>query len=167
MRDLWDGNAWDLQRTSFIFPPSVVKLILSQAIHWFNDEPDGICWNSPSGCFISMDAYALCIDGSSSSLYVDWTWLWKIPANPRIIHFIWLVAHGRLTTKDNLFTRHITPNPFCAHCPDLIEIISMSFGTVLLLALCGLLSFPLVIVISSTPLPPHFMSGSNSIASFV
>lgn len=45
----------------------------------------------------------------------------KICANPRIVHFIWLVAHGGLATKDNLFSRIIVPNPFCMHCPNIVE----------------------------------------------
>lgn len=56
---------------------------------------------SPLGRFSSKEAYRMnCIHAASLPHFENWSWIWKIPANPRIVHFMWLVAHGRLATKD-------------------------------------------------------------------
>lgn len=112
VRDLWVEGVWDLGRTSLIIPPNIKNMILSHPARWFNDEPDGVCWNSSSGLFSSEEAHLLCMSRECLPPLDDWKWIWKIPANPCVTHFRWLVEHDRLATKHNLFTRSITPDPF-------------------------------------------------------
>lgn len=44
------------------------------------------------------------------------TWLWSLEAPGTIKNFVWRVAHDLLPTREVLFRRHVTANPFCSIC---------------------------------------------------
>jgi ribonuclease HI len=57
--------------------------------------------------------------GESSSQQENsefWTWLWNLKAPGTLKNFVWRVAHDLLPTREVLFRRHVTDNPFCPIC---------------------------------------------------
>jgi hypothetical protein len=54
-----------------------------------------------------------------SSVRVDegvWKELWKLEVPPAVKNFWWRVCQNVLPTKDNLFSKKITPDPLCPIC---------------------------------------------------
>jgi len=45
-----------------------------------------------------------------------WTNLWRLPAPATIKNFVWKVGNELLSTKANLYKKHITQDPVCPIC---------------------------------------------------
>lgn len=54
-----------------------------------------------------------------------WKSIWKLHLPPKIRIFLWSICQNALPTRDNLFQRHISPDPVCAlcatHMPETLE----------------------------------------------
>lgn len=60
VRDVWGSNEWDLCRTSFSLPPSILNHIFLVHPQRLDPQPDITVWNfSPNGTFSSKFAWLL------------------------------------------------------------------------------------------------------------
>lgn len=57
------------------------------------------------------------------------SWIWKLPIQPKIKSFIWLLYHDRLPTKDYLRKINLTNGTSCAYCKQEEENIKHIFLT--------------------------------------
>ena len=47
-----------------------------------------------------------------------WNSIWKLNVPSKVKHFLWRASMESLPTKDNLFSRHITPDKVCSLCEE-------------------------------------------------
>ncbi|OMO89529.1 hypothetical protein CCACVL1_07780, partial [Corchorus capsularis] len=47
----------------------------------------------------------------------NWSWIWKFSTIPKIKHFIWLLNHQKIASKE-LFHRGISQTDKCLLCPN-------------------------------------------------
>ncbi|KAH7865996.1 hypothetical protein Vadar_014038 [Vaccinium darrowii] len=116
--DCWANCAWHFRHISFEFPNSTLDSIHRTTIQWFNPTPDSTIWNHTSnGDFTHQSARSLLNNFNPSTLSTNWKWIWRLPCTYRIQLFVTLAAQDRLSTRHNLFLRHITTVPDCEWCP--------------------------------------------------
>lgn len=101
--------------TSLITQIFIPRLIIPQAI-------DKIIWGlTPNGKFTVKSLYK---DLQEPAPPYHHHWLWKLNLPPKIIHFLWLVSHQRLTTASYLYHIKVTLSNTCTLCFQSIEIIN-------------------------------------------
>ncbi|XVF12326.1 hypothetical protein REPUB_Repub08aG0106800 [Reevesia pubescens] len=89
-------------------------------VHLDSLESDKTIWSAESnGCFSVKSAYGFSLDDPAAVF--DWKKIWKLDASPRVKHFLWLVCHNRLLTKEACFTRHIVNSSLCPRCHGAAE----------------------------------------------
>lgn len=77
--------------------------------------PDDISWKwNESGIYTSKSAYLFQFKGSFAS--INFSSLWKAPAEPKSRFFGWLVLHQKTPTTQNLLRRHWPCNWICCLC---------------------------------------------------
>ncbi|KAH9716124.1 reverse transcriptase domain-containing protein [Citrus sinensis] len=110
------GN-WNWTLFSHLVPNSILLKIA--AIHpptaVFGN--DNYFWGSSSnGMFSVRAAYELLDDSMGSGSQIDWrlAWNWKGPQSIRV--FLWLLLHGRLKTREELYRRHVNVSIYCDRC---------------------------------------------------
>ncbi|KAI8541442.1 hypothetical protein RHMOL_Rhmol08G0061000 [Rhododendron molle] len=117
VREVWGITDWDLSKISFSLPFSILSHILLIQPQRLDPQSDITVWNSsPYGTFSSKSAWLLTRNFACTPPFDNWTWIWKIKANPRIRNFFWLAAQNRLKTKNLLFSRNISQNDLCEIC---------------------------------------------------
>jgi len=47
-----------------------------------------------------------------------WNAIWKLHTMPKLRSFLWSLCNNALATRENLYKRHILPNPACCICAN-------------------------------------------------
>jgi ribonuclease HI len=91
-------------------------------------NPDKLIWQgTATGCFSVRSAYhqemaARSTDHGESSMAMSatevWKQIWKFPAPGVVRNFVWKLCSNILSTKDQLFRRHIVQDPVCPMCSN-------------------------------------------------
>jgi ribonuclease HI len=98
----------------------VIKAIPRSRNVLLEDKP---FWRlSSDGQFNSKSAYKVAsnLDKPYTPLG-NWKWIWKINTLPRIVYFIWLACHDKLSTKSLLKKRKIIQEDSCTLCRNAPE----------------------------------------------
>lgn len=118
VKDFWDNNNnQDFSVSSFDIPLHICNIIqatLRPINSVLNDSPS---WNySPNGQFTSRSAYLIFLSLPLTRTTPNWNWLWKSHTLPQVKTFLWLAFHDLLSTKNQLFKRHILSKDSCPLC---------------------------------------------------
>lgn len=97
-------------------PSDIVEKILCIPISLCNHEDQLILKHIPNGAFSVKSAYLSTFD-LCSSLSGKWGLIWNLQVPPKLKIFTWLFVQSKLLTNVNRFSRHITSDPYCKHCP--------------------------------------------------
>lgn len=81
-------------------------------------------WPAKNGLYSVKSGYWLGLCGSNSfnddhqtmEWRKQWNTIWKIPAPPKLRHFIWKVCKGSLATKHVLCNRYCVQSAICERC---------------------------------------------------
>jgi ribonuclease HI len=121
IHDFWSDNDWNIQLLSTCLPSHIVDQISKYPISQSGDVSDNQVWRpSSNGNFSVSSAYQLAISSENSSTG-PWKRIWALNIPPKLKVFAWTVAHGRLLTNVQRYTRHLCPNPCCQFCPGNAE----------------------------------------------
>ncbi|GLT35133.1 hypothetical protein SLA2020_096110 [Shorea laevis] len=111
----------------YSLPLDYVKEILSTPFSILWQTEDCFSWkNNANGTFSAASAYKLLTQRPFEE-NENWKWIWKIPTNPKICMFIWLLAHGRVKSLNYLHNLGIIEDPMCKICNAQIESIDHIF----------------------------------------
>lgn len=125
VRECWDQNHWIFDKIFFVLPANLILQIQKTNVQWFSPRPDHIIWNhSSNGEFTSRSSCIILQDTPSTSSFTDWSWIWKLPCNPRVKHFFWHGLelwhfHEILMTILIFFSLIITSLQFASNSPNL------------------------------------------------
>ncbi|KAJ1403209.1 Reverse transcriptase zinc-binding domain [Sesbania bispinosa] len=95
-------------------------------------QKDKYCWGSnKNGIYSVRSGYHFALQqlrsqrvGTSSGhsiLDFHWTKLWKLPCQPKLLHFIWRLMHNSLPVRAQLIRRGINCVPLCPWCANDLE----------------------------------------------
>ncbi|GJN13484.1 hypothetical protein PR202_gb00193 [Eleusine coracana subsp. coracana] len=125
---------WDEQLVRDIFWEMDANLILSIPVRMEHD--DYIAWHhDPKGLFTVKSAYHVLKDeqdsrtkkqvGESStgttSLNNEWSSIWKQQAQPKVLQFLWRLAHNSLPLRRSIKRRGMDTDTICPICHRLDE----------------------------------------------
>jgi hypothetical protein len=83
-----------------------------------NNEQDSLIWKfEANGMFSVKSMYA--VVNFRGVVPVDIHCVWKIKMPPKIHFFLWLTAHNKLLTRDNLSKRQHVDDLTCVFCTEL------------------------------------------------
>ncbi|XVF32879.1 hypothetical protein REPUB_Repub17cG0121000 [Reevesia pubescens] len=84
------------------------------------DLDDQVIWSAaPNGLFSVSSAYNLLLQPATPN--PDWMKVWQLDIPPRIKHFLWLLLHNRLLTKEACVRRGLTDSLHCPRCDAPVE----------------------------------------------
>ncbi|OMO73242.1 reverse transcriptase [Corchorus capsularis] len=128
VRTIIDGEGgWDFSVLSLQLPHRVCQAIWAIPIQATSTGQDCLSWKGTAdGKFTIKSAYHLA-RGSNVEGKFNWKWVWKTPTHPKIQHFIWLTAHGRLVTRSYLKIIGIISDDLCPMCNEGPETIQHLF----------------------------------------
>lgn len=76
---------------------------------------DRFGWLSPNnGMFKVKEAYGLEAGWGNAEPWRGWKFLWKVRTQQRVKVFLWLLAHDRLMTNNNIWRRNMALSAACA-----------------------------------------------------
>ncbi|GLT42706.1 hypothetical protein SLA2020_166920 [Shorea laevis] len=118
------NGQWDWGKISYPIPVEIKECIRAILLQYFSNQQDNFSWSlSSDGLFQSSSVYCLA-KNIFSAQHESWNWIWKINTLPKIHHFIWLLNHGKLLTKDMLYDWVIGDSNLCPVCntsPETID----------------------------------------------
>ncbi|GLT37826.1 hypothetical protein SLA2020_121150 [Shorea laevis] len=121
------NGEWDWGKISYPIPVEIKECIRAIPLQYFSNQQDNFSWSlSSNGLFQSSSAYCLA-KNIFSAQHESWNWIWKINTLPKIHHFIWLLNHGKLLTKDMLYDWGIGDSNLCPVCNTSLETIDHVF----------------------------------------
>ncbi|XVF19295.1 hypothetical protein REPUB_Repub11eG0098100 [Reevesia pubescens] len=119
-------------------------------------ELDQMIWAAANnGLFSVKTAYDLSLDRATSDF--DWNKVWKLDAPPGVKHFLWLVSHNRLLTKEVCFNRHFASSTSCRDVMELWKVCYIYLETLLSLNKFGPGGFMVIVYTTSI----HYPNGSD------
>lgn len=74
-----------------------------------------------NGKFSVKSAYNLIAGEIFKSREEEWDWIWKLKLPFKLIHFIWLVLHGKIMSNKMRFHRNLGGSPTCDRCNNGVE----------------------------------------------
>jgi hypothetical protein len=119
--DLWDGQNLKITfRRCFDHKLMIQWYELVQIVNsiQFSGEADALIWKFESnGVFTVKSMYAVINFKGVLPVYVHFVWDIKVP--PKIHFFLWLLAHRKNLTRDNLVKRQNVDDLTCLFCNEL------------------------------------------------
>jgi hypothetical protein len=107
---------------------------IAGSIHLSNDE-DAIIWQYESkGRYSVQSLYAVVNNRGVQQVFTPL--VWKIQVPPRLHIFFWLLANGKVLTRDNLAKRRHVEDKTCLFCNE-AKPMSMSSMIVVWQKCCG------------------------------
>lgn len=118
--DVWDGSNIKLTFRR-VFTPAMMEewYCLEQIIKGtvLTGDEDAMVWQYESkGVYSSSSLYAIINFRGVKPIFIPSVWSVVVP--PRTQVFLWLLAHNKLMTKNNLLKRGIDKNPECLFCSE-------------------------------------------------
>ncbi|KAK0580349.1 hypothetical protein LWI29_000920 [Acer saccharum] len=107
---------WNLPKLLSVLPQNVAYRILSIHVGGTISGIDKPIWGlSKSGDFTVKTAYE---SHFIEDEMPEWNWkcIWKLKLPPRIMHFLWVLLHGKLLTNDHRASRGLTVETTCCRC---------------------------------------------------
>ncbi|KAL5754100.1 hypothetical protein ACOSP7_022320 [Xanthoceras sorbifolium] len=107
------NGCWNVAKLTMVLPNYIVDKISCM----FSSARDGdkqIWGLSKSGEFSVKSAYNSLVDGS------EWRWrfIWGLHLPPKILHFLWILLHGRLLTNCQRNSRGLSSVVTCPRCEE-------------------------------------------------
>lgn len=127
-----EANEWDISRINELYDERVAQEILANPLS-LSPQDDQLVWTTnTSGSYTVKSGYnqihnrAACPTKSTpSSSYQApkalWKEIWKLPTYPKIRFLLWNICSNAISTKENLYRRHIIPDPTCPVCGEAPE----------------------------------------------
>ncbi|KAK3198637.1 hypothetical protein Dsin_022052 [Dipteronia sinensis] len=114
--DYLTSSEWNVHKLTSVLPWCVIQRILSIHVDSNHGVPDKAIWGlSKNGDFSVRSAYELHFEEDDVSLW-EWSFIWKLNLPPRVIHFLWILRHGKLLTNDHRAMRGLTMDISCDRC---------------------------------------------------
>src|SRR4051794_41111561 len=83
----------------------------------FTNTSDALIWQfEEKGVYTTSSLYAIINNGGVTPIYIPSVWQLHIP--PRVHIFLWLLAHKKLMTRDNMKRRHLHKLEDCIFCSE-------------------------------------------------
>jgi hypothetical protein len=82
-----------------------------------NNEQDTLVWKFEANGLFSVKSMYVVIN-FRGVLPISVHSVWKIKVTPKIHFFLWLIAHNKLLTRDNLVKRHNVDDLTCLFCNE-------------------------------------------------
>ena len=118
-------NSWNQMIVQSIFNHSDASAILATPFYSRTMEDTRIWKASINGSYSVKTAYRICMDllleATPSHGNYNWTSHWNLKIPPRVLSFLWRLAHQCLPTRANLTTRGIPCEDSCVSCELLAE----------------------------------------------
>ncbi|KAK3188146.1 hypothetical protein Dsin_027707 [Dipteronia sinensis] len=119
LRDFYGG--WNISQLALVLPWPIVYRVAS--IHAGGDHSglDRVIWGwNQCGNFSVKSAYG---GISSAECLSTWTWkfIWSLKIPPRVLHFLWLLLHGKILTNLQRAVRRMDVDVSCPRCNSGIE----------------------------------------------
>ncbi|KAF7813020.1 reverse transcriptase [Senna tora] len=100
---------------SLALPNNINNEITSTFVHLSNNTPDLLAWKySKDGVFSIKTAYNLIFNHDTETTNLKW--LWKAPAHPRELFFLWQIFQNALPTAKKLHNINCLQSPLCPLC---------------------------------------------------
>lgn len=114
----WEENSWNLTQISFDIPVWILnRLALIQISEHRKDFTNfKLAFN---GKFMGNKVYEDVM--VKKGVGMDISWIWKIPAHPKIQFFIWTLWFDRIAHNANLFIRKCVHSTECWLCREQVE----------------------------------------------
>ncbi|XVF12417.1 hypothetical protein REPUB_Repub08aG0116500 [Reevesia pubescens] len=112
-----NSGSWDWNRLSFLSQDVLDQISLVQLDSRRDDR--SIWASTTKGDFTVHSAYTILLPESVSNF--TWNKIWKLVTPPRIQHFLWLVSHNRILTREACFNKGISATSFCPRCNTSVE----------------------------------------------
>ncbi|XP_039136204.1 uncharacterized protein LOC120273607 [Dioscorea cayenensis subsp. rotundata] len=112
VNDLWNVDKLYITFGDFLGPlvPNICNFDLANTNFWVW-KPHSSNLNISSAVYNHLNHnHDLALE------WPGWNKLWKLHVAPRIMHFIWLMLHGRVSTTDFLNSINIGPITLCVFC---------------------------------------------------
>lgn len=91
-----------------------------------SNEDDEMIWElHSSGLYSVQSLYTLINFRGVSPVHVPAVWELYVP--PRVHFFLWLVAHNKVLTRDNLSKRQFVPDTICLFCEEQESVMHLFF----------------------------------------
>jgi len=118
--DLWDGDQLKVTFRRCFDHRLLIQwyeiLQIAQTIH-FSGEEDALIWKfDAKGTYSVSSFYAVVNFKGTLPVYVHA--LWKVKTPPKIHFFLWLIAHNKILTRDNLVKRQHVDDLTCVFCSE-------------------------------------------------
>ncbi|XP_019162021.1 PREDICTED: uncharacterized protein LOC109158590 [Ipomoea nil] len=116
--DLWEpGVGWRWNMIESVLPAEWKARISAHIVLEDDEEDDTWGWSKElNGRFSVSSAYALLGDESEQANDRIWEAIWAIKIPNKMIHFLWLVKHGKVLTNVERNKRHFTSDNACSLC---------------------------------------------------
>ncbi|KAJ1390058.1 Ribonuclease H domain [Sesbania bispinosa] len=107
VRDIWNGDNWELSRLYTTMPEVVINDILQRRPFLADSIQDTMVWkNSLSGVYTTSSGYRWLLDrGRELNTETFWRWVWKTSLPANLQFFIWLIGWDALPTNRTLHAR--------------------------------------------------------------
>ncbi|KAJ1427543.1 Ribonuclease H domain [Sesbania bispinosa] len=107
VRDIWNGDNWELSRLYTTMPEVVINDILQRRPFLADSIQDTMVWkHSLSGVYTASSGYRWLLDrGRELNTETSWRWVWKTSLPANLQFFIWLIGWDALPTNSTLHAR--------------------------------------------------------------
>jgi hypothetical protein len=118
-------KAWDGVNLRFTFRRTISLEVMVQWLEvlqiaeslLFTDVDDAIIWQyNSAGKYYVQTLYAIVNERGIKQIFTPV--MWRIPVPPRLHVFLWLLANGKVLTRDNLAKRHHVDDATCLFCVE-------------------------------------------------
>ncbi|KAF7813159.1 reverse transcriptase [Senna tora] len=100
---------------SLALPSNIKNEITSTFVHLSNNIPDLLAWKySKDGVFPIKTTHNLIFNHDTE--ITNLKWLWKAPAHPRELFFLWQIYQNALPTAKKLHSINCLQSPLCPLC---------------------------------------------------
>lgn len=121
VKDFWSNDDWNFQLLLTCLPVQIVNQISKIHLSQSDDVSDKQIWQPTSnGSFSVRSAYNVAIACDNDSI-MAWKGIWSFNIPPKLKIFAQTVAHGRLLTNMQRYSRHLCTTPFCKFYPGFDE----------------------------------------------
>lgn len=129
---LYNYQGWNWAQFPFELTEDIKNIILTPYISLEDKRADRIYWALiPNGKFTVNSMYRALEKKSTDRVNTigQFQWIWKLPIHPKVKHFIWLLNHNRLSTRQFLQKINIIVDATCLFCHEADETLNHIFLT--------------------------------------
>ncbi|CAL1382969.1 unnamed protein product [Linum trigynum] len=121
--DMWDPESgWRMEEFHHLLPNQITDKIRATPIDPLAMEEDRSFWSlTTNGHFSVQSAYKAILQQQEQQPSQIWKRIWKLQVPERVRVFVWMAAHGKITTNSVRKHRHLAQDDSCPDCPGAPE----------------------------------------------